>query len=141
MLISPIKRQKINLLSIEIFLNIKDWAPGCIKTKIMKLITQSYLVILIALLVLTGSCDTKTTEKHYTSSFEFNLKGDTINLTDCNGRQSIWIMRYSKDTMVYLNDTGYSAKTITSGEIMRNLKVHGNKNVMALPDSLAVRSN
>ena len=106
----------------------------------IKRITQSGLVTIFTLLVLIVSCDTKTPEKYCSRSFEFNFKGDTFNLTDCNGKQGIWVMHYSKDTMVYLNDTGHSAKTITSGELIRMLKAHGNKNVISLPDSLAVRS-
>lgn len=53
---------------------------------------------------------------------------DTINLVDANGRkQGIWLMPISKDTMVMRNDTGYSAKTITTGELIRMLKERGNQ--------------
>lgn len=69
-------------------------------------------------------------------SFEIaviNGHPDTINLIDANGlKQGIWLMPISKDTMVMCNDTGHSAKTITTGELLRLIKVRGNKGVVEI---------
>lgn len=96
-----------------------------------------------SILFLLFSCSTDNSEKKVTPQFKsFELSGtDTINAIDINGlRQGIWLMPISKDTMVYLNDTGFSAKTITTGEIIRQLKIDGSKGIMFFHDSLTVKS-
>lgn len=73
-------------------------------------------------------------------SYELNNR-DTINLIDANGmKQGLWLMPISKDTVVYLNDTAHSVTTMTSGEMIRQVNKEGNRNVIALPDSFAVKS-
>ena len=75
----------------------------------MNLITRSYLVSAVLLVILTLSC----TEKEKTadcgpSSFELNQKGDTINLILCGLKQGKWVPSTSntlKDTVYYRNDT------------------------------------
>ena len=94
------------------------------------------------IIFLLFSCSTNNSEKKEMPQFKsFELSGtDTINAIDGNGlRQGIWLMPISKDTMVYLNDTGFSAKTITTGEIIRQLKIDGGKGIMFFHDSLTVK--
>jgi hypothetical protein len=70
---------------------------------------------------------------HAPKSFEICPMGDTINLVDANGmKQGLWLMPISKDTMIWLNDTGHSADRTTSAEIIRFLKQNGNKAVVPI---------
>jgi hypothetical protein len=75
----------------------------------MKLIRQLNLIAFVTLLALTVSCNNNSKEKHCdVFSYEFNLKGDTVNLIDCNGKQGIWIPNHLnklQDTVYYKNDS------------------------------------
>ncbi len=99
--------------------------------------------ILLSVLSLVA-CNTKTeTKEAYTlGSFELGgpLGKDTINIIDGNNRkQGLWIMRISKDTVVYRNDTMHSVTNMTSGEMIRLLK-SGQMHHFITYDSLAVKS-
>lgn len=102
--------------------------------------------ILLGLLSLLSlvACNTKTESEGKYSSGSYELGGpnmkDTINIIDGNKlKQGLWIMPISKDTMVYRNDTGYSTKGHTFGEVQRMLK-SGDKGLFVSYDSLAVKS-
>lgn len=75
---------------------------------------------LIALVILTlMSCNRKSKVVY---SYQLSNNRDTINIIDHAGlRQGIWLMPNSKDTMVFLNDTGYSTKTSSVDEIIKML--------------------
>ena len=82
---------------------------------------------LLSILFILSSCGTNhSDEKTIQANASFELSGtDTVNLIDENGlRQGIWIKNPSKDTLVYLNDTGFSAKTITTGEIVASFMLN-----------------
>lgn len=102
------------------------------------------LVSSICLGIVLSAChtETKTTEQeHFTQSYELDgpTGKDTMNVIDEHGyKQGLWIMR-NKDTMVYRNDTGYSTKGHTFGEVQRMLKSGGIKLFVSY-DSLAVKS-
>ena len=104
---------------------------------------SSIKLLSISILFILSSCGTNhSDEKTIQANASFELSGtDTVNLIDENGlRQGIWIKNPSKDTLVYLNDTGFSAKTITTGEIIRRLKTDGGKGIMFFHDSLTVNN-
>jgi len=64
------------------------------------------------------SCGSKQTAY----SYQLSDNKDTINIIDYLGRrQGIWLMPNSKDTMVFLNDTGYSTKSTSTREIIKML--------------------
>ena len=86
-------------------------------------------LLIFAFILTLVSCGHKKTP-----SFELTSTGDTINLVDNNGRQQgIWLMPTSKDTVVYRNDTAYSAKNTTTGELLRFLKTYDTKNFTSFP--------
>jgi hypothetical protein len=102
--------------------------------------------ILLGLLSLLSlvACNTKaeSNDKYPLGSFELGGPSgkDTLNIIDGNKlKQGLWIMRNTKDTMVYRNDTGYSTKGHTFGEVQRMLKSGGIK-LFVCYDSLAVKS-
>lgn len=102
------------------------------------------LLGLLSLLSLVAChTETKTTEqKHFIQSYELGGPSgkDTMNLVDSYGyKQGLWVTRNRKDTMVYRNDTGYSTKGHTFGEVQRMLK-SGDKGLFVSYDSLAVKS-
>jgi len=70
------------------------------------------------------SCGDTKKETAKIRSFELSpIDGnDTINVFDVYGRkQGVWFTKDSKDTMVYLNDTGYSTKGTTARELIKAL--------------------
>ena len=102
--------------------------------------------ILLGLLSLLSlvACNTKpeSNDKYPLGSFELGGPNgtDTLNIIDGNKlKQGLWIMRNTKDTVVYRNDTGYSTKGHTYGEVVRMLE-SGNRGEFITYDSLAVKS-
>jgi len=101
-------------------------------------------LLLVASILTLMSCDNQKNKELSSRGGSFELTGmqDTINRIDGNGmKQGLWLMPISKDTVVYLNDTAHSVTTMTSGEMIRLVKREGNKNIVALPDSLSAKSN
>lgn len=81
-------------------------------------------IILVLVLVSCGSTKQKPNSP---KSFELSYSNDTINVIDHYGRrQGVWLIGFSKDTMVFLNDTGYSTKNSTAREVIRMLNKHKN---------------
>jgi len=103
--------------------------------------TKTNLLFVVSILTLMSCGNQETKLSTHGGSFELNINGDTINRIDANGmKQGLWLMPISKDTVVYLNDTLHSVTIMTSGEMIRLVKREGNKNIISLPDSFAVRS-
>lgn len=104
------------------------------------------ICILLSLLSLLSlvACNTKTESEGKYPLGSFELGGpngtDTLNIIDGNKlKQGLWIMRNTKDTVVYKNDTGYSTKGHTYGEVVRMLE-SGNRGGFITYDSLVVKS-
>lgn len=99
----------------------------------------------ICLVLVFSACNIKTEseDKYPLGSFELGGPNgkDTLNIIDGNKlKQGLWIMRDTKDSMVYRNDTGYSTKGHTYGEVVRMLQ-SGDKGLFVSYDSLAVKSH
>lgn len=103
--------------------------------------TKINLLSVASILTLMSCGNHETKLATHGGSFELNGNQDTINRIDASGmKQGLWLMPISKDTVVYLNGTAHSVTTITSGEMIRLINQEGNRNVVALPDSFAVKS-
>jgi hypothetical protein len=98
----------------------------------------------VCLVLVLSACNTKTESEGKYPLGSYELGGpsgkDTLNIIDGNKlKQGLWIMRNTKDTMVYRNDTGYSTKGHTFSEVQRMLK-SGEIRLFVSYDSLAVKS-
>lgn len=91
--------------------------------------TIKALTILITCLILSLSCENKTSESKITEDIILPappikigyLTFDTINFTDSKGlKQGIWLT--TKDTIAYKNDTAYKVTTSNLSEIFKVLK-------------------
>ncbi|MCE3226737.1 MAG: hypothetical protein K0S32_1288 [Bacteroidetes bacterium] len=69
----------------------------------------------------------------------YYLDHQTLLKKDDKGRQGIWLAPVSKDTVVFLNDTGHTLGHMTSGEMIRYLRKNGNKNLEVISDSMNIR--
>lgn len=110
-----------------------------------KINSTKFVLLTIIGLITLSACENESLNKeqeHFLQSYELGGPNgkDTMNVVDAHGyKQGLWIMRNRKDTMVYKNDTGYSTKGYTFGEVVRMLKA-GHKGPFVSYDSLAVKS-
>ncbi|MCE3260500.1 MAG: hypothetical protein K0S12_2141 [Bacteroidetes bacterium] len=85
----------------------------------------------LCIFVFFMSCDRKVS---------YRLDPQTLFKKDGKGwRQGIWLTPVSKDTVIFLNDTGHVLNGMTSGELIRYIQANGNKNLAPLTDSMNIR--
>ncbi|MES2516432.1 MAG: hypothetical protein V4580_19930 [Bacteroidota bacterium] len=103
---------------------------------------KTYLLSMSLALLSLVSCNAE--KKPTVDSYELTTRVsvyDTINKIVDGKKQGLWLMPVSKDTVVYLNDTMHSVTNMTSGEMIRHLKIEGNKGIIALPAEFTIKSN